>query len=86
MYAEVSAVAPPSVITEAYGWISVANLTGVAIGAPLGGYLVGVRGSRATYAVSAVAAAIGALVILRLHPVPATPSPEEREPALRTGP
>jgi MFS family permease len=86
MYAEVSAVAPPSVVTEAYGWISVANLTGVAIGAPLGGYLVGVSGPRATYAVSAAAAAVGALAILRLHPVPVAQSPEELEPALRTGP
>jgi MFS family permease len=86
MYAEVSAVTPPSVITEAYGWVSVANLTGAAIGAPLGGYLVGVSSPRLAFAVSASAAALGALVILRLHPRAVTLPAEELEPAVRTGP
>src|SRR3954470_11158493 len=85
MYAEVSAVSPPSVITEAYGWISVANLTGSSIDAPLGGYLVGVSGPRLAYLVSAVAATLAALVVIGLPTRKAEPEPEQLE-AVRTGP
>ncbi|MDX6285735.1 MAG: hypothetical protein QOG53_1220 [Frankiales bacterium] len=62
MYAEVSASVPSSIITEAYSWIAVANLTGAAIGAPVGGYLVGGPGPRYAFLAGTAAAALSAVI------------------------
>lgn len=62
MYSEVSASVPASVITEAYSWIAVANLAGAAIGAPIGGYLVGGVGPRYAFLAGAGAVLVSAVI------------------------
>jgi MFS family permease len=61
MYAEVGAGVPASVMTEAYSWIAVGNLTGAAIGAPLGGYLVSAAGSRVSFLAAGAAGLLAAI-------------------------
>jgi MFS family permease len=84
MYAEVSAVSPASVITEAYGWITVGNLTGSGIGAPVAGYLVGVSGPRLAFLVAAAAGAVATLTVMGLPSPPASDSPAPYEALAQT--
>ena len=83
MYAEVSASVPSSIITEAYSWIAVANLAGAAIGAPLGGYLVGGPGPRYAFLVGAGAAVVSAVIAHGLRQAHLTSNDEPASPVER---
>jgi hypothetical protein len=86
MYAEVSAVSPPSVITEAYSWIGVGNLTGAAIGSPLGGYLISATSPRIAFVAGTAAVTLAGLAAIGLRPLPIPELSAHVEPAVRTGP
>ena len=80
MYAEVGAGVPASIMTEAYSWIAVGNLTGAAIGAPLGGYLVSAAGPRVSFLAAGAAGLLAACIAHGLRQAVA-PSAEERAEA-----
>jgi MFS family permease len=77
MYAEVGAAVPASIGTEAYSWVAVANLTGAAIGAPLGGWLVSAEGTRVAFLVGGATAMLAAAIAHGLRGAVQQPTPEQ---------
>lgn len=84
-YELVARTAPSGAITEAFTWVITVNVVGTAVGAQLGGFLVGAYGTWAAFVAAVAALLAGAAVAFavrhRLTATAGTPGPPHPDPA-----